>query len=64
MQLSVMPREKKNPDDAITEKQSLNLLFLSSPINTCKGLQSKYRGQNKVPLLPRLHIKYNRKMSN
>jgi hypothetical protein len=25
-------------DDANTEKQSLDLLFLSSPINTCKDL--------------------------
>jgi hypothetical protein len=32
-------------DDASTEKQSLDLLFLSSPINTCKDLQTKYRGQ-------------------
>jgi hypothetical protein len=33
------------PDDANTEKQSLDLLFLSSPINTWKDLQKKYRGQ-------------------
>jgi hypothetical protein len=32
-------------DDANTEKQSLDLLSLSSPINTCKDLQTKYRGQ-------------------
>jgi hypothetical protein len=55
---------KIKPGDAITEKQSLDLLFLSSPINTCKGLHTKYRGQNKVPLVPRLHIKYKREMSN
>jgi hypothetical protein len=60
MQLSDKPREKKYPtnslkkhhmqgkiklDDANTEKQSLYLLFLSSPINTWKYLQTKYRGQ-------------------
>jgi hypothetical protein len=55
---------KIKPDDANTEKESLNLLFLSSPINTCKDLQTKYRGQNNVPLVPRLHIKYNSKISN
>jgi hypothetical protein len=27
---------KIKPDDANTEKQSLDLLFLSSPTNTCK----------------------------
>jgi hypothetical protein len=32
---------KIKPDDASTEKQSLNLLFLSSPINTYKALQTK-----------------------
>jgi hypothetical protein len=36
---------KIKPDDATIEKQSLDLLFLSSPINTCKDLQTKYRGQ-------------------
>jgi hypothetical protein len=36
---------KIKPDDANTEKQSLDLLFLSSPINTCKDFQTKYRGQ-------------------
>jgi hypothetical protein len=57
-------QSKIKPDDAITEKQSLDQLFLSSPINICKDLQTKYRGQNKVPLVPRLQIKYNRKISN
>jgi hypothetical protein len=51
-------------DDAITEKQSLDLRFLSSLINPCKDLQTKYRGQNTVPLVPRLQIKYNSKISN
>jgi hypothetical protein len=32
---------KIKPDDASTEKQSLDLLFLSSPINTYKDLQTK-----------------------
>jgi hypothetical protein len=36
---------KIKPDDASTEKQSLDLLFLSSPINTWKDHQTKYRGQ-------------------
>jgi hypothetical protein len=54
---------KIKPDDANTEKQSLDLLFLSSPINTCKDLQN-IRGKNKVPLVPRLLIKCNSKISN
>jgi hypothetical protein len=29
---------KIKPDDANTEKQSLDLFFLSSPISTCKDL--------------------------
>jgi hypothetical protein len=29
---------KIKPDDANTEKQSLNLLFLSSPTSTCNAL--------------------------
>jgi len=36
---------KIKPDDANTEKKSLDLLFLSCPINTCKDLLTKYRGQ-------------------
>jgi hypothetical protein len=36
---------KIKPDDASTEKQSLDLFFLSSPINTCKDLQTKLGGQ-------------------
>jgi phosphatidate phosphatase APP1 len=55
---------KIKPDDAITEKQSLDLLFLSSPINPWKDLQTKFMGQNTVPLVPRLQIKYNTKISN
>jgi hypothetical protein len=35
---------KIKPDDASTEKQSLDLLFLSSPINTYEDLQTKNRG--------------------
>jgi len=75
MQLSVMPREKKNPanspqilffifyykknaiwkkhhmqgkikpDDANTEKKSLDLLFLSSPKSTCKILSREIEGK-------------------
>jgi hypothetical protein len=33
-------------DDANTEKQSLDLLFLSSPTNTCKILSREIRGKN------------------
>jgi hypothetical protein len=32
---------KIKPDDASTEKQLLELLFMSSPINTYKALQTK-----------------------
>jgi hypothetical protein len=65
--------EKKNhhmqgkirPDDANTEKQSLDLLFLSSPIKTpAKISKQNIGGKNKVPLVPRLQIKYNSKISN
>jgi hypothetical protein len=38
---------KIKPDDAITEKQSLDLFFLSSPISTCKGLQQNIGGKTK-----------------
>jgi hypothetical protein len=38
---------KIKPDDANTEKQSLDLLFLSSPINTCKDLQKNIGGKTK-----------------
>jgi hypothetical protein len=43
---------KIKPDDANTEKQSLNLLFLSSPTM----LSQENRGHNK--LVPRLHSKH------
>jgi hypothetical protein len=33
-------------DDANTEKQSLDLLFLSSPISTCKDLSKDIEGKN------------------
>jgi hypothetical protein len=36
---------KIKPNDASTEKQLLDLLFLSSPINTYKDLQTKLGGQ-------------------
>jgi len=34
------------PDDANTEKQSLDLLFLSSPTSTCKVLSREIGGKN------------------
>jgi hypothetical protein len=34
------------PDDANTEKQSLDLLFLSSPTSTCKVLSREIWGKN------------------
>jgi len=37
---------KIKPDDANTEKQSLNLLFLSSLTNTCKILSREIGGKN------------------
>jgi len=36
---------KIKPDDANTEKQSLDLLFLSSPISTCQNSLKRNRGQ-------------------
>jgi hypothetical protein len=33
------------PDDANTEKQSFDLLFLSSPISTCKDLLQDIEGK-------------------
>jgi hypothetical protein len=41
-------------DDANIEKQSLDLLFLSSPKHTCKILSREIGG--KTQLVPRLHI--------
>jgi hypothetical protein len=38
---------KIKPDDANTEKQSLNLLFLSSPKSTCKILSRETEGKAK-----------------
>jgi hypothetical protein len=38
---------KIKSDDASTEKQPLDLLFLSSPINTYKDLQTKLGDKNK-----------------
>jgi hypothetical protein len=46
---------KIKPDDANTEKQLLDLFFLSSAKSTCNVL-SKNRGHNK--LVPRLHSKH------
>jgi hypothetical protein len=37
---------KIKPDDANTEKQSLDLLFLSSLTNTCKILSREIGGKN------------------
>jgi hypothetical protein len=37
---------KIKPDDANTEKQSLDLLFLSSPTNTCKILSREIGGKS------------------
>jgi hypothetical protein len=45
-------------DDANTEKQSLDLLFLSSPTSTCNALSREMGGKTK--LVPRLHTKYNK----
>jgi hypothetical protein len=45
-------------NDANTEKQSLDLLFLSSPTNTCKTLSREIGGKAKT-MVPRLHTKYN-----
>jgi hypothetical protein len=45
-------------DDANTEKQSLDLLFLSSPTSTCNALSREIGGKTK--LVPRLHTKYNK----
>jgi hypothetical protein len=36
---------KIKPDDANTEKLSLDLLFLSSPISTCKDLSRDIGGK-------------------
>jgi hypothetical protein len=49
---------KIKPDDANTEKQSLDLLFLSSPISTCKILLREIGG--KTQLVPRSHTKYDK----
>jgi hypothetical protein len=43
-------------EDAGTKKQSLDLLFMSSPIDTCKVLSREIGGHNK--LVPRLHNKH------
>jgi hypothetical protein len=45
-------------DDANTEKQSLNLLFMSSQTSTCNALSREIGGKTK--LVPRLHTKYNK----
>jgi hypothetical protein len=45
-------------DDANIEKQSLDLLFLSSPTSTCNVLSREIGGKKK--LVPRLHTKYNK----
>jgi hypothetical protein len=50
-------------DDANTEKQSLDLLFLSSPKQYLQSSLKRHRGQTQ--LVPRLHIKmYQVKISN
>jgi hypothetical protein len=53
---------KIKPDDANTEKRSLDLLFLSSPTSTCKVLSREIGA--KTQLVPRLHTKYSKKISN
>jgi hypothetical protein len=53
---------KIKPDDANIEKQSLDLLFLSSLTHTCKILSREIGA--KTLLVPRLHIKYSKKISN
>jgi hypothetical protein len=45
-------------DDANTEKQSLDLLFMSSPTRTCKVLSIEIGG--KTQLVPRLHTEYSK----
>jgi hypothetical protein len=52
------------PGDANTEKQLLDLLFLSSQKSTCKILSREIGG--KTQQVPRLHTKYNKqdKQSN
>jgi len=46
---------KIKPDDANTERQSLDLLFLSSPQSMCKILLREIGG--KTQLVPRLHTR-------
>jgi hypothetical protein len=41
-------QDKIKPDDANTEKQSLNLLFLSSPTNSCKIPSREIGGKNTI----------------
>jgi non-ribosomal peptide synthetase component E (peptide arylation enzyme) len=45
-------------DDANTKKQSLDLLFLSSPTSTYRVLSGETVG--KTQLVPRLHTKYSK----
>jgi hypothetical protein len=45
-------------DDANTEKQLLDLFFLSSPTSTCNVLSREIMGKTK--LIPILHTKYSK----
>jgi hypothetical protein len=49
---------KIKPDDANTERQSLDQFFLSSPQSICKILLREIGG--KTQLVPRLHTRYNK----
>jgi hypothetical protein len=47
---------KIKPDDTNTERQSFDLLFMSSPQSTCKIILREIGG--KTQLVPRLHTRY------
>jgi hypothetical protein len=68
--LKKMQYEKKHhmqgkikPDNANTKKQSLDLLFFVFPNKHLQRSPTNIGGKNKVPLVPRLQIRYN-KISN